>query len=164
MFKRAYALGTLATVLSALWLLAAPGFAAAQQGQRLYEWSGGWGRSSPAYTTPASSMPAYIYPAPSNAVTTSQAFYPGSEEGSAAGGAVAINVSVPAGADIWFGTAKTAQRGAFRQFVSPPIVPGYDYVYEVKAAWTENGKPITRTRNVTVHAGEVVNLKFDSSH
>src|SRR5437879_2646939 len=47
MLKRVYAVGTLATVLSALWMLAAPRFAAAQQGERLYDWSGGWGRSTP---------------------------------------------------------------------------------------------------------------------
>jgi len=158
MFQRFLTMGRWNTALSALWLLLVPGLAAAQQGWHLYEETGrGWGRSTatPVYTTPANT-----YTSPSSGETGYRSFYPSS---TALGNAVEINVSVPASAQIWFGNAKTTQGGAFRHFVSPPIVPGFDYVYEVRVAWTADGKSMTRNRKVTVHAGDVINLNFDTN-
>jgi uncharacterized protein (TIGR03000 family) len=169
------------TAVAVLGSLLVPPFAAAQQGQHLYEWSGG-GRSSsgPSYrggygnfATPAPSY--YTAPGslPSGPMTGYQAFYPpqggylyGSYGTSAAATAldvnraVWLNVSVPANAEIWFDGAKTAQRGAFRQFITPPLAPGQDYAYDVKVRWPEDGREVTR--RLTVHAGDVVNLVFDS--
>src|SRR5260370_27645314 len=59
-----------------------------------------------------------------------------------------IDVLVPADAEIWFDGAKTVQNGEFRQFVSPPLMPGHDFFYEIKARWMENGKKIARSRRV----------------
>jgi uncharacterized protein (TIGR03000 family) len=74
--------------------------------------------------------------------------------------AVTVNVSVPADAEIWFDGTKTVQTGPARRFVSPPVTPGPDYTYEVKARWRENGIAVTQTRRVIVHAGDVINLWF----
>jgi uncharacterized protein (TIGR03000 family) len=71
---------------------------------------------------------------------------------------VTVNVSVPADAEIWFDGNKTRQTGPARSFVSPPITPGHDYAYVLKARWLENGKEVTQTRRVIVHAGDVINL------
>jgi len=73
---------------------------------------------------------------------------------------VTVNVSVPADAEIWFDGTKTTQTGAARSFVSPPVSPGHDYTYEVKVRWRQNGKAVTRTRRVIVHAGDVINIWF----
>ena len=40
-----------------------------------------------------------------------------------------------------------------REFDSPPLTPGKQYSYEVKAQWEENGRPVTQTQEVDVSAG-----------
>jgi uncharacterized protein (TIGR03000 family) len=64
-----------------------------------------------------------------------------------------VAVRVPAEADVWFGTGKTTQTGATREFVSPPLTPGQEYTYEVRARWTEGGKEVVRERRIDVSAG-----------
>jgi uncharacterized protein (TIGR03000 family) len=69
-------------------------------------------------------------------------------------------VTVRADAKIWFDNAPTAQTGPFRRFVSPAITPGQDYVYTVRASWTERGRKVERTKEIAVHAGDRINLDF----
>jgi uncharacterized protein (TIGR03000 family) len=57
-------------------------------------------------------------------------------------------------------TSTTTQSGARRAFVSPPLAPGREYVYDVTAKWQEGGREVVRTRRITVHAGDVINLNF----
>jgi uncharacterized protein (TIGR03000 family) len=64
-----------------------------------------------------------------------------------------LNVQVPANAQVWIEGVKTTQTGTSRQFQSPPLTPGTNYSYEVRAHWMANGQPVDRTRNVSVHAG-----------
>jgi uncharacterized protein (TIGR03000 family) len=64
-----------------------------------------------------------------------------------------VTVKVPADADVWFGQGKTQQTGTQREFVSPPLTPGKDFSYEVKARWMEDGKEVVQTRQVEVSAG-----------
>jgi len=78
--------------------------------------------------------------------------------------AVSINVTVPAGAEIWFDGAKTNQTATHRLFMSPPLVPGREYAYEVQVQWKKDGREVAQTRRLTVHAGEVINLSFVSDH
>ncbi len=40
-----------------------------------------------------------------------------------------------------------------RLFESPPLEVGKSFVYDIKATWMENGKPMTRERSVKVMAG-----------
>ncbi len=42
-----------------------------------------------------------------------------------------IQVRAPAEAEIWFGDHKTP--GTVREFISPPLPPGQEFVYEVRA-------------------------------
>jgi uncharacterized protein (TIGR03000 family) len=76
---------------------------------------------------------------------------------------VEVEVRVPADAEIWFDGARTRQTGKVRQFVSPPVTPGHDYTYEVRARWKEGGKEVTQTRRITVHAGELVSIAFPAN-
>jgi uncharacterized protein (TIGR03000 family) len=71
-----------------------------------------------------------------------------------------IMVRVPANAEIWFEDHKTQQTGQVREFVSPPLSPNTDYSYHVRARWMENGREVTRDRNVPVRAGSMVNVDF----
>jgi uncharacterized protein (TIGR03000 family) len=69
-------------------------------------------------------------------------------------------VRVPADAEVWFGTGKTTQTGATREFVSPPLSPGQEYTYEVRARWTESAKEMDQVRQVDVAAGSLRFLDF----
>jgi uncharacterized protein (TIGR03000 family) len=74
--------------------------------------------------------------------------------------AAIMDVRVPADAEIWFEGAKTGQSGPKRTFVSPPLEKGQAFTYEIRARWTEGGKPVEQTRQVNVRAGEQVQVDF----
>jgi uncharacterized protein (TIGR03000 family) len=65
---------------------------------------------------------------------------------------------VPGDAKVWFDGSPTNQTGTMRSFESPPVAVGRDYVYDIRMQWKPNGKNITQTRRVNVHAGDVINL------
>jgi uncharacterized protein (TIGR03000 family) len=71
---------------------------------------------------------------------------------------VYVDVKAPDGAQVWLGSTQSNQSGAVRSFVSPPLNPGSEYVYVVKASWVENGQPVTREKRVTVRAGEKITV------
>jgi uncharacterized protein (TIGR03000 family) len=72
-----------------------------------------------------------------------------------------IDVRVPASAEVWVEGAKTKQAGELRHFVSPPLTPGQDFVYDIRARWTDdNGKVVDQTRHVPVRAGSQVMENF----
>ena len=87
------------------------------------------------------------------------AFYSGPMDSESANGA-RINVHVPPHARVFFDGATTRQPGPFRQFVSPPLEANHTYTYEIRAAWTENGGTVERTRKLEVHRGQQVNVDF----
>jgi uncharacterized protein (TIGR03000 family) len=74
---------------------------------------------------------------------------------------VLIRMRVPGDALVWIEDQATSQRGADRDFLSPSLVPGREYVYHIRVQWDDNGKVVERTRAVTVHAGDRVNLTID---
>ncbi len=61
-------------------------------------------------------------------------------------------VRVPADAELWFDEYKTPQTGPERAFVSPPLTPGRDFTYQIRARWMEDGRPVDHIRTVHVHA------------
>jgi uncharacterized protein (TIGR03000 family) len=69
-------------------------------------------------------------------------------------------VAVPEDAEVWLEGAKTQQGGTMRRYVSPPLVPGKEYAYEVRARWTADGHTVERSKTVTVRAGERVDVDF----
>jgi uncharacterized protein (TIGR03000 family) len=75
-------------------------------------------------------------------------------------GAVTVTVHVPADADVWFDGDATKQQGEWREFASPPLTPGKDYSYDVRARWTVGGKAVDQTRTVVVHANDKVEVDF----
>jgi uncharacterized protein (TIGR03000 family) len=73
-----------------------------------------------------------------------------------------IRVRLPENARVWFEDRETRQRGGDRVFESPALTPGSEYVYQLKAQWTEDGQAVTRTRTITIHAGDQVNIDFSN--
>jgi uncharacterized protein (TIGR03000 family) len=71
---------------------------------------------------------------------------------------VSIDVRVPPDAEIWFEGNKTQSTGMFREFVSPQLEPGQDYVYQMRARWTDNGQEVNKTRELRVRAGDQLSL------
>jgi len=175
MFARIFDLRNL--VISALLgLLLVPQPASAQQGMNLYQWSGHFGSGSGGAEYSSPSVPAAPYENAAPNQSVSQPIYQPvtteergrvltsvANQGSTENRAVLLNVSVPASAEIWFEGKKTAQSGRRRQFISPPLIPGREYSYDVKARWTENGKEVTRTRHLVVQAGDVISVSFNSA-
>jgi uncharacterized protein (TIGR03000 family) len=77
------------------------------------------------------------------------------------GGTARVKVTLPsADAEVWFEGQLTRQRGTQRGFVSPALEPGREYVYDVRARWTENGREVERSRTVRVRADGVARVDF----
>jgi uncharacterized protein (TIGR03000 family) len=70
-----------------------------------------------------------------------------------------FQVRMPAGEnEVWLNGVRTRQTGAQQWYKSPPMTPGEDYSYEVRARWTENGQTVERTRTVLIHANDRVTI------
>ncbi|HZY89368.1 MAG TPA: TIGR03000 domain-containing protein [Gemmataceae bacterium] len=117
--------------------------------------------ASPAYYSPGYYAPQYS--APAVAPASYQSFYPpeANGQGAVTGDAPAnVEVRLPAGAGLWFGSFRTDQTGSTRRFQSPPLTAGKDYTYEVRARWDQDGRPVEQTRTVQVRAGQAVRVDF----
>jgi uncharacterized protein (TIGR03000 family) len=136
----------------------------------LYGGGGGQGRSS--WSSSGSYSPSYSsssyytrYPSSSGNYSGSYyAAYPsslGTDESSKTHAAV-VNLRVPSDARIWFDQSQTKQTGTMRSFESPPLDVGSEYSYQVRIQWKRDGKDVTETRHVTLHAGDVINLTLGS--
>ncbi len=71
-----------------------------------------------------------------------------------------LRVQVPADAEVWISGERTSQRGTQRQFVTPALVEGRTFSYEIRARWQQDGKDIQRTQTVTVHSGDRITVDF----
>jgi uncharacterized protein (TIGR03000 family) len=75
--------------------------------------------------------------------------------------ALTIRIHVPGNARVWFDGEATSQSGSDRMFVSPSLVPGRAYIYHIRVRWDENSMAVEHNRDVTVHAGDHINLIID---
>jgi uncharacterized protein (TIGR03000 family) len=161
--------------LAGLGLLLAAGPAKAQQGWPYAgdNWSYHWGSSgrssyrsySPNYyaTSPSSTgrYSSYSYATyPTSA--GSYAPYQTSQPWGYRELPVFVNLRVPSDAKIWIDGSPTKQTGTTRSFESPPVAVGPEYGYQIRIQWNRDGKDVTQTRKVTVHAGDVINLTLGS--
>jgi len=96
---------------------------------------GGYGASSYAAVAPT---------------VTYSSFYPTDPGYSAqpTNGSAIVDVRVPSSAQVWFDGTPTAQRGALREFETPPLTSGGSY--DVRARWMQNGQVMDQTRTVQV--------------
>jgi hemoglobin len=74
-----------------------------------------------------------------------------------------ITLTVPADAEVWFEGKPTVSRGPFRLYESPPLSTEKSYIYEVRARWMVNGKPMEQTRKVSFKGGSPVEVDFTKS-
>lgn len=66
---------------------------------------------------------------------------------------------------VWIDNNQTQQQGYDRIFESPHLAPGHQYKYHVKATWMENGKEVTKVKDVDVTAGQMTTVRFgDDNH
>jgi uncharacterized protein (TIGR03000 family) len=72
----------------------------------------------------------------------------------------AIDVQVPPNARVWVDGVQTKQTGPTRRFVTPTLTPGVTYQYEIRAAWNDGGKEVTRTQHLTFQAGDSPSVTF----
>jgi uncharacterized protein (TIGR03000 family) len=71
-----------------------------------------------------------------------------------------IQIQVPPDAEIWFDGTPTKRTGQLREFVSPPLKPGTNHGYDIRARWMQDGRPVELTRSIPIHAGDRVSLNF----
>ena len=76
---------------------------------------------------------------------------------------VMFRLRVPANAQVWFDGSPTAQTGSVRPFITEGLEPGKDYSYEIRARWTENGRPVEQTRKITFRCGDRLTLSLTPS-
>lgn len=107
------------------------------------------------------SVPSYAPPPP---VNEQRSYYPPAQPATPAPTTATIELYVPASAEVWFQGKKTSQTGTLRHFVTPPLSPGTDYSYELRARWTDSsGQVQDQTQEVTVQAGRQVILNLQEA-
>jgi uncharacterized protein (TIGR03000 family) len=146
------------------------GYAPGYYGSSYYPWtyytpsyysSGVYGYGPYALGTPAAAGFTSYYYEPAGSVED-RSIMPVAYEEPGTEDAVHLRVRVPADAELFFDGQPTKQRGTEREFYSPPLTPGRDYTYDIKARWNDNGKTVERTRKVQVHADDWINIDMTS--
>ena len=69
-----------------------------------------------------------------------------------------IRMSVPTDAKVWLEGEATSQTGTVRDYITPALAPGSEYVYHVRVTWNENNKPMEQKSDIKLHAGDMVNF------
>jgi uncharacterized protein (TIGR03000 family) len=78
-------------------------------------------------------------------------------------GKARLTVWVPTDADVWLQGKKMDVSGRERKFTTPVLGQGQSYNYEVRVAWTENGKPVEFVRKLSVMSGDDKSLAFNAA-
>jgi uncharacterized protein (TIGR03000 family) len=92
-----------------------------------------------------------------------QAYYPPATGTGQSDSMAQVTVKVPANAKVWFDDTPTTSTGSTREFESPPLTPGQQYSYAIRASWNQDGHEVTQTKQVEVTAGSHVNVDFAAS-
>jgi uncharacterized protein (TIGR03000 family) len=73
----------------------------------------------------------------------------------------AVEVRVPANAEVWIDGTATKQKGETRTFETPAFRPGSSFTYDIRARWTDSGgKVVDQSRQVTLQAGSRSTVDF----
>lgn len=73
-----------------------------------------------------------------------------------------VVVDLPPDSDLYVDGAKANVTSARRTIVTPPLQPGMEYAYTLKAEAVRDGKPVSQTKQVTIRAGAVTQVRFDA--
>lgn len=79
---------------------------------------------------------------------------------SAAATTAAIEVRLPANAELQFDGQTTTQGGPLRRFVTPPLERGTRYAYDLRASWPQGRSDVSNNRHVEFVAGDRVVVDF----
>ncbi len=70
-------------------------------------------------------------------------------------GPATIDITVPnSGAQVFIQDRLLDQDTEVRKFVSPPLVADQRYSYDIRAVWSENGRPVNASRQLIIRSGE----------
>jgi uncharacterized protein (TIGR03000 family) len=133
-----------------------------------YGWpSYGYGYGYPAYSA---TYPYWDYDDTWGLLTENEPVVPsnyppatGEEDANLPDNRARLVVDVPANAQVWVSGERTSATGPVREFHSPPLTPGKDYVYTIRARWMTNSGPRDQTRKVRVRANEVIEVDFTTA-
>jgi uncharacterized protein (TIGR03000 family) len=114
-------------------------------------------RRDQATTSPSAPQPKVTEFPPATAPETNP---PPARPAAAEGKPARIEVRLPDDAALWFDGVKTKQKGEARTFVTPPLAPGQEYAYDLRAEWREKDQSVTEARHVTIRAGDRVTVDF----
>lgn len=71
-----------------------------------------------------------------------------------------LKVQVPLEAEVWLEGRQMRSGGRLRHYRSPPLDPAKGYVYEVRARWMFDGKPVEDVRHIAIRAGAISLVDF----
>jgi uncharacterized protein (TIGR03000 family) len=126
--------------------------------------TGLYGAYYPYYSSSLDTQPYYSMYAPLYEYGYSPNYDMGSSVTTAPDTAAHIVVYTPdPDADVWFEGQPTSERGTVCEFELPALAPIRDYIYEIRARWTEGGKIVERTQRIHVQAGHEVTVNFTRS-
>jgi uncharacterized protein (TIGR03000 family) len=74
-----------------------------------------------------------------------------------------VVIKLPADAKLYFDDRPTSSAGAERTYVTPGLTPGKEYVYQVKIEYVRDGRMMTQTKSVGVHAGQTSRVEFNAA-
>jgi uncharacterized protein (TIGR03000 family) len=111
------------------------------------------------YPTPGSYYSAYYHPSGDLNLQTDAPVVPEAPPPAVPGQPVRddsahLLVTVPPNSQLWFNGIPTQQGGTQRAFITPPLTPGRDYSYDIKARWIANGRAVEEQRTIHVTAGQ----------
>jgi uncharacterized protein (TIGR03000 family) len=76
---------------------------------------------------------------------------------------VNVTVVAPENAKLWFDDVPVQTTGKTREFQTPPLTPGHNYTYHVRAEWMQDGHQTAQTQTVVVTPGADTRIVFPST-
>jgi uncharacterized protein (TIGR03000 family) len=74
-----------------------------------------------------------------------------------------LHVALPTDAELWLNGERMQRTGAERDFITPQLQKGQTYAYQLKARWTQDGRPVEETIDVKVCANKTTNVRLGTS-
>jgi uncharacterized protein (TIGR03000 family) len=69
-----------------------------------------------------------------------------------------VRIHIVPAAKMWIDGAAINQTGELRTFTTPPLDGSKAYSYGIRACWLEDGRPVVRSRTISVAAGKTTDV------
>jgi uncharacterized protein (TIGR03000 family) len=74
-----------------------------------------------------------------------------------------VHVLLPeSDARVFFDDSPTSETGTDRLFTTPALDPAKSYTYTIRATWTTDGQPTSRSKEVKIQPGKETTVDFRS--